>query len=146
MPDEKVVKPKISPDSEPVIQEQSVSVEQDNVPLEKSPIEKEEERTGPPLPNGDYRNSPLFYHVSHYLGLDHNEQSLNARKVSDLIKWAVSFTGSTESGDVLMALKHIERRLPNRGGREPRLVLLYRYTKLLGEREKIDKELSAQEF
>lgn len=92
-------------------------------------------------PKMDYTMDPLFYQIANYLGVKPQEHLVLANKLTSILDWAVKRAGSRDTADVLYAIRQAERVMPHSASDERRYAVIYRYIKLMNQRDEIDQQI-----
>lgn len=150
----KVLSPKVNPDSKVTVEVASPEVAVTNSePLANTEETKPEIKlpvTGKTEPEVhalnakmDYTMDPLFYQVANYLGIKPQEHLVLANKLNSILDWAVQRAGTRDTAEVLYSIRQIEKMMPHYSSDERRYAVIYRYIKLMSERDAIDKQIQS---
>jgi len=115
-------------------------------PTELKTEEKTEEKKEEPaieIPEENWRVSPLFYEVAHYLGVDEKDYEKAAPKMSLITDWAIIQANSNKMHDILPVISKLEQTLMKPTWGETRYNVLYRYLRLAIKKEAFEKALNA---
>lgn len=94
------------------------------------------------MPEENYLSSPLFYKVANYFGLTTPQQwELAKNQLSVITDWAVLKSESIEGVKILEKIRELEDSLRSPGYGETRHANVYRFVRLLGQQENLEREL-----
>jgi len=91
----------------------------------------------------DYTLDPLFYQIANYLGVKPQEHLVLSNKLTSIMDWAIKRAGSRDTAEVLYTIRQIERLMPTPGMDDRRYSIVYRYIKLMSERDALDKQIQS---
>ncbi len=147
--------------TEPVIEKIAQPIVAKTAPVETKPEGKPDAKTNDPkfeskpeltpeeveelILNNDYLTSPLFYDVANYFNIDSHDYDEAKGKLGEITEWAIRNCKSNKTGDVLLEFKKIEGRLGAPALGEKRYKSVYRYVKLVFQKQSLEKEISAFE-
>ena len=97
------------------------------------------------IPNENYLTSPLFYDVANYFNLESRDYDGAKNNLAEITEWAIRSCKSNNPGNVLLELKKVEERLGAPAWGEKRYKNVYRYVKLVFQKDSLNKEISAFE-
>lgn len=97
------------------------------------------------IPDENYLSSPLFYDVANYFNIESRDYDSAKNNLGEITEWAIRSAKSNDPGDVLLELKKVEQRLGAPSWGERRYKNVFRYVKLVLQKDSFSKQISSIE-
>jgi hypothetical protein len=139
------IKPTIGTSIPPVIEKES-KVEQSMEQMSKPEAKETETVMDFDTVGEDYLTNPTWYEIVNYLNIGPEEYNTAKNEVVDIVKYVAQEIQSDKLEEILTKLKQMRSNMYDKGDWGERLhKVLYRYVKLAGKRDSLDKAVKAYE-
>lgn len=97
------------------------------------------------VPQENYLDSPLFYEVANYFGVEERQYSQAKNYLGEIVDWAIMRAKSNKIENILTQLNKIEQLMMPPGWGEERYKHVYRYVRLAAKADSMNKLVGAYE-
>ena len=110
---------------------------------EDAPIDPNSPAERAMLPDEPWHQSPLFYEMANFLGVEARDYDGMADKISVITDYAIQKANSSKVEDIMYTLRQLEDKLQPPGWDERRVNHLYRFLRMEARYDASKKALSA---